>query len=99
MTKIRINKKKFVQAILESNAGLRKATVSLYVDLVLKEIVQQFKKGTIIEIRGFGTFYPYFKKARTYKIPKIEGTREIKGRTTLKFKPSHQILMYEKQSS
>jgi len=96
MKKIRINKKKFVQAILESNTGLRRATVSLYVDLVLKEIVQQFKKGNTIEIRGFGTFYPYFKKARSYKIPKIEGTREIKGRTTLKFKPSHQILTYEK---
>jgi nucleoid DNA-binding protein len=87
-----------VQAILDSNPEVRRASVALYVDLVLNEIVQQFKKGNIIEIRGFGTFYPYFKKARTYKIPKIEGTREIKGRTTLKFKPSHQILIYEKQS-
>ena len=96
MKKERINKQKLVQAILDSNTGLRRATVSLYVDLILKEIIQQFRKGTIIEIRGFGTFYPYFKKARTYKIPKIDGIREIKGRTTLKFKPSHQILMYEK---
>jgi nucleoid DNA-binding protein len=95
--KIRVNKKRLVQAILDSNTpGLRRTSVALYTDLIIKEIVHQFKKGNIIEIRGFGTFYPYFKKARTYKIPKLEGTREIRGRTTLKFRPSHQILMYDK---
>ena len=96
MDKKRINKQKLVQAILDSNTGLRRTSVALYVDLILKEIIQQFKKGVTIEIRGFGTFYPYFKKARTYKIPKIDGVREIKGRITLKFKPSHRILIREK---
>jgi nucleoid DNA-binding protein len=96
MNKKRINKQKLVQTILDSNTGLRRASVALYLDLILKEIIQQFRKGNTIEIRGFGTFYPYFKKARTYKIPKIEGIRKVLGRTTLKYKPSRQILIYEK---
>ena len=71
MKKERINKQKLVQAILDSNTGLRRATVSLYVDLILKEIIQQFRKGTIIEIRGFGTFYPYLKKPGHTKFLKL----------------------------
>jgi nucleoid DNA-binding protein len=94
---MRVNKQKLVQAIIDSKDSpkVSKTVVALIVDLFIEEIKVQFKKGNSIEIRGFGTLYPYFKKARTYNIPRLKETREVKGRMTLKFKPSRQILIYE----
>ena len=62
---------------------------------LIDELIQQFHAGNPIELRGFGTFYPYFKGARKYVIPRSKEERVIKGRTTLKFKPSRQILLYK----
>jgi Bacterial nucleoid DNA-binding protein len=96
-----INKQKIVQGIYNSGKvlpKLSKVTVALVVDLFLEEIKSQFKKGNIIEIRGFGTLYPHFKKGRKYCVPGLEKAQETVGRTTLKFRPSHQILVYERSS-
>lgn len=95
---MRINKEKLVQEITNSKSfppKISKALVAVIVGLFIEEIKSQFKSGNSIEIRGFGTLYPYFKKARSYNIPRLKETREVKGRTTLKFRPSRQILIYE----
>ena len=89
-----INKKSLIISIAQKTKFTR-ADVAVVLDNLMVEIINQFHKGKMIELRGFGTFYPYYKKPRSYIIPRQMDKAEMKGRTTLKFKPSRQILMYE----
>lgn len=92
-----LNKKEIATIIARKTAKLNRFDVLYIIDFFMSEIVQQFRDGNSIELRGFGTFYPYYKKPRSYRIPKSKDQMETKGRLTLKFKPSRQILLYEEK--
>ena len=83
---------------MAKKTGMSIRSVELLLNSVIDEIIEQFHKGQTIEIKGFGTFYPYFKQARSYMTPRLKEKREMKGRTTLKFKPSRSILVYEEEA-
>jgi nucleoid DNA-binding protein len=90
----RINRMGLIRAVA-SKTNLSQEKVSDVVDQLLDEIKGHFHQRNMIELRGFGTFYPHFKKARTYKISRLKEEVSTKGRLTLKFKPSRSILLYE----
>ena len=89
-----VNKKSLIIFIAQKTK-LSRADIAIVLDSFMSEIIDQFHKGKMIELRGFGTFYPYYKKPRSYIVPRQMDIAEMKGRTTLKFKPSRQILIYE----
>lgn len=91
-----MKKRDLTEKIAKEN-NLRQSDVKLVVDNFLDEIVTLFKKGEMIQLRGFGTFFPYHKKQRKYKVARLNEEREMPGRTTLKFRPSRQIIIYEDQ--
>jgi len=89
----RINRQDISRAV-SKKTGISQEIVAKAFDEILEEIKTQFHRNNMIELRGFGTFYPYFKKGRTYTIPRLKEERIMKGRWTLKFKPSKRILLY-----
>lgn len=93
----RINKKELTQAV-SKKTGIKQADTAVVIDGLLEEIIKQFQANNMIELRGFGTFYPYFRKTRTYTIPRLKEKRDIKGRLTIRFKPSKQIQVMSKNS-
>lgn len=88
-----INKQQMATAIAK-NLGLSYTVAEATINCLLDEIVAQFHDGKSIEFRNFGTFSPYYKKARTYKVARTKEDRSMPGRTTLKFKPSKQIIVF-----
>jgi nucleoid DNA-binding protein len=90
----RISRKDLAKGIAEKT-GLSQDTLVTVMDAFLDEIKAQFYNGNMIELRGFGTFYPVHKKARSYTITRLKEKVHTKGRMTLRFKPSRQILIYE----
>ena len=90
----RINKRELAKAV-SIKTGLSQEDVLKFIDSFLDEIKTQFYNGNMIELRGFGTFYPVYKKARSYTITRLKEKVHTKGRMTLRFKPSRQILIYE----
>ena len=89
-----INKKDLVK-ILSDKTDIPQTKILSILDTMIDEIKIQFQQGNIIKLRNFGTFYPYYKKSRTYIMPRLLKEREMKSRTTLKFKPSREILIYD----
>jgi len=76
--------------------GLSQEILLSVIDALLQEIKIQFYKGNMVELRGFGSFYPVYKKGRSYTISRLKDKVETKGKLTLRFKPSKQITVYEK---
>ena len=91
----RVNRLSIVQAV-SNKTRLPPAEVAEIIDGFMTEIINQYHKKRRVELRGFGTFYPYFKKGRTYTIPSKE-KKTVGGRLTLKFKPAKGIPLYEKE--
>jgi DNA-binding protein HU-beta len=89
-----VSKKSLIISIARKTK-ITRADVAIVLDHFLGEMIIQFNRGKMIELRGFGTFSPYYKKPRSYIIPRLADKAEMKGRTTLKFKPSRQIIQYE----
>lgn len=80
--------------LLAKKTLFQKADTALMVDALIDIIVEQYQAGNTIEIRGLGTFYPFFKKERTYTVPRIKKEHGTPSYTTLKFKPSKKIRIY-----
>lgn len=81
---------------ISKKTGITQENVKYIITCFIEEVKKQFKEDKMIELRGFGTFFPYYKKTRSYKIPKSGEIRDMEARTTLKFKASHKILVYDK---
>lgn len=94
MRRKRIGKREMIMSISEKT-DVTQENVKFIVNCFIEEIKKQFREDKMIELRGFGTFYPYHKEPRSYKVPISGEKREMEGRTTLKFKPSHKILIYD----
>jgi len=81
---------------ISSKVTLRQKDAVLVIDTLLSEIIKQFQAGNTIELREFGTLYPFFKKGRTYVVPRTKEEHSTPGYITLKFKPSKKIRIYPK---
>ena len=88
-----IKKRKIIENISQ-RTGISQTATATIINEFLKEIQTQYRDGNTIELRGFGTFFPFKKKGRTYKVPKL-GEMFKKGKTILKFRSSNQNFIYE----
>jgi nucleoid DNA-binding protein len=78
---------------ISKEIGLSQADVGKVVSCFLKNVKKQYQAGNKIELRGFGTFFPYFRRARSYKDPITKTEKQMKDRTILKFRASHQLFI------
>lgn len=88
--------KKEIANKIAITAGMTQKEVLQIINMFLDEIKDIFRKKERIELRGFGIFYPYFKKTRKYVVPITGEKRKMPGRWTLKFKISRQLLIFNK---
>lgn len=88
-----ISKKELSRAVSEKT-GITRVLALTVVDALLEEIKIQYRAGHRIELRGFGTFIPVMRRARTYKVARL-GERDITTpeHTTIRLKPSKQLLI------
>jgi nucleoid DNA-binding protein len=85
--------KKVIINDIAKEVGISQAEVRKTVNCFVNNLKKQYQAGNKVEFRGFGTFFPYFRKARSYKDPVTKSEKQMKDRTILKFKSSHQLFI------
>jgi nucleoid DNA-binding protein len=65
--------------------------VKKVIDSFFDQIKGEYKKGNRIELREFGTFFPYIRKPRTYKTFDSKETKKMEAKQMLKFKCSKHL--------
>ena len=89
--------KKEIAELIAQKTNFTQTDIKTIIDCFIEEIKEQFRQKNKIEIRWFGTFYPHYKRPRTYKVPKTGGERTMPGRLTLRFKTSKQMFIYKEE--
>lgn len=74
--------------------GLTQEEAVRYTDALLDKISSVLKEGNFITFRGFGTFFPQVRKARTGVNPRSKEYIDIPERKWVKFKPSKKLLAF-----
>jgi DNA-binding protein HU-beta len=72
--------------------GMSQPTVSSVMETLISEIRSVLKDGNCVVLRGFGSFKPHYRKERTLKIPRLNQDMVVPASTTVKFKPSKDII-------
>ena len=62
-------KSKILKQLCDNYPNFLKKDISLFVEIILKEIKQALKRGDRCELRGFGIFYTNIQKARISRNP------------------------------
>ena len=91
---MRTNKKTIITAVAK-RTGLSQANTKIAIQGFLDEVKIQYREGATIDLRGFGTFFPYKVQPRTYNVPKLGTIYNSPKRKVLKFKSSKQNYIYE----
>ena len=78
---------------ISKELDISQAEAGKIVACFINNLKKQYQAGNRIELRGFGTFFPYFRKARSYKDPVTKSEKQMKDRTILRFRASHQLFV------
>lgn len=85
-----VTKKELARDLADSDSSIpiNQAVALELIDELINIILHKYKKGRRIELRGFGTFYPYKRSARSLYSPVTGAVKKVKACTMLKFKAS-----------
>lgn len=80
-----MNKTELIEAIAK-NADLSKASAGRALDAAVAAVQQSLKKGGMVTLVGFGTFYVGKRAARNGRNPRTGATIKIKAAKVPKFR-------------
>ena len=80
-----VNKSELVDAIADA-ADISKAAAGRALDAAVDTVKKALKKGDMVTLVGFGTFYVGKRAARTGRNPRTGGTIKIKAAKVPKFR-------------
>lgn len=80
-----MNKSELIDQIADA-ADVSKASAGRALDAVLEAITKAMKKGDMVTLVGFGTFYVGKRAARNGRNPRTGATIKIKATKTPKFR-------------
>jgi DNA-binding protein HU-beta len=80
-----VNKSELIEAIAK-NADMSKAAASRALDAAISAVQQSLKKGGMVTLVGFGTFYVGKRAARSGRNPRTGDTIKIKAAKVPKFR-------------
>ncbi len=80
-----MNKSELIDAIAKS-ADISKAAATRALDATVDSIKKSLKKGDLVTLVGFGTFYVGTRAARTGRNPRTGATIKIKAAKVPKFR-------------
>jgi nucleoid DNA-binding protein len=85
-----VTKKELARDMADSDLSIpiNQAVATEMIDELINIILNKYRKGRRIELRGFGTFYPYKRSARAISSPVTGVIRKVKACTMLKFRAS-----------
>jgi len=81
-----MNKSELIEAIAKS-ADISKAAAERALDSAVASIKNSLKKGGMVTLVGFGTFYVGKRAARAGRNPRTSATIKIKAARVPKFRP------------
>ena len=84
-------KSELVQRLHAKCPHLYQRDVERIVNIVLGEIVEAFRNGDRVELRGFGTFTAKERIARTGRNPRTGTAVEVTAKKAVAFKPGKEI--------
>lgn len=96
--KLKTVTKKDIAIIIAHKIGMAQSDVKTVIDSFLEEIKAQFRRNTRVEIRGFGSFIPYFRKACKYRDPTTGEKKIMESRRTLRFKTSRNLFIFRRKA-
>ena len=79
------NKSDLIEAIAKS-ADISKAAAGRALDATIESIMKSLKKGELVSLVGFGTFYVGKRAARNGRNPRTGATIKIKAAKVPKFR-------------
>lgn len=82
-----MNRTELIEKIARET-GIRQADVQHSIEGLLSTIIDTLTKGQKVDLRGFGTFKPEERKARTARNPRTGETVEVPAKTVPVFKPA-----------
>jgi len=80
-----VNKSELIEAIA-ANADLSKAAAGRALDATMDAVKKALKKGEMVTLVGFGTFYVGKRAARAGRNPRTGATIKIKAAKIAKFR-------------
>ena len=84
-------KSELVQKLTSKNPHLYQRDLERIVTVVLDEIVEAFRNGDRVELRGFGTFTAKERIARTGRNPLTGAAVEVAAKKAPAFKPGKEM--------
>jgi DNA-binding protein HU-beta len=81
-----VNKLELIESIAKS-ADISKAAAERALDGAVNAILNSLKKGTMVTLVGFGTFYVGKRSARSGRNPRTGAAIRIKAAKVPKFRP------------
>lgn len=85
--------KKMLVTEISKETGINQAEVRKIIGALFTDLKKHYQAGDKIELRGFGTFFPYHRKVRSYKDPVTQSEKQMKEKMILKFRSSHQLFI------
>lgn len=80
--------------IIAQGTGLTKLETQAVIDGFVATITYSLKKKERVEMRGFGTFVPKFRKERVARNPKTNEPVTVPEHYTVVFRPSKDLKKY-----
>ena len=84
-------KSKILKQLCDNYPNFLKKDISLFVEIILKEIKQALKRGDRCELRGFGIFYTNIQKARISRNPATGARVNSPQKRTIQWKMSKEM--------
>ena len=84
-------KSKILKQLCDNYPNFLKKDISLFVEIILKEIKQALKRGDRCELRGFGIFYTNIQKARISRNPATGARVNSPQKRTIGWKMSKEM--------
>ena len=84
-------KSKILKQLCDNYPNFLKKDISLFVEIILKEIKQALKRGSRVELRRFGVFYTNIQKARISRNPATGARVNIPQKRTIQWKMSKEM--------
>lgn len=84
-----MQKADLIQSVV--NAGVERKDATLAVDVMIRSIVDAYKRGERVDIKLFGSFVPKDRKARTGRNVRTGETVSVPAKRILTFKASKSL--------
>jgi len=86
-----MNKSELIEQVYTHSVGLSRKEAEKIISLIMTDIICAVDAGERVELRGFGSFFPRQRKARTGRNPKTGERVLVPARRVMFFKSGKEL--------